>query len=614
MQKIINYLFCGLLFLVPLILWPHTSEVFEFNKIVVTYVFTTLIVGAWAIRMIIENKFILRRTLLDIPLLVFLTSQIISTILSIDPSTSFFGYYSRFNGGLLSTICYSLLYWAFVSNLNQKQALFTVHCSLFTAVLVSLYGVAEHFGIDKHVWVQDVQSRVFSTLGQPNWLAAYLVALIPISFTIYHLPFNILLSSLFFTTLLFTKSRSGLLGFIVAMIIYWSFILFKNFKNNLKPFLISNFSFLILALIIGTQFTPNLSSLVNHSVSKSVIQKEVGPALETGGTESGEIRKIVWKGALDIFKNYPVFGTGVETFAFSYYQFRPIAHNMVSEWDFIYNKAHNEFLNIMANSGIFGITSYLVLVIYSIIQMIKSKKYDFLAGVIGLHITNFFGFSVVPTQLQLFLFPAISLVLSIQYEVHSEHKKQLITNQKLLIFCILGTAYCVLFAISKYWYSDYLYNLGKNYNSANKPDIAIIYLQKAIKNAPKQALYHNELATSYTTLSSLDKNYTEKAASETKIASTLSPKNINVIKSQFGVYIRLSEIDTSYAVEAKKTLDQAILMAPNDPRLIYNLGLMFARSGQFSEAVKILEKAIELKPNYDDPKRALEIINQTKEP
>src|SRR3989344_257236 len=136
LQKVIFILFCLLFFLVPLVLWPYTSEVFEFNKMVLTYVFTILIVSAWLTRIVLVKKIIFRRTILDIPLLVFFGSQVITTLLSIDPQTSFLGYYSRFNGGLLSTLCYSLLYWAFVSNLDHKSALRTLYSVLASAVIV----------------------------------------------------------------------------------------------------------------------------------------------------------------------------------------------------------------------------------------------------------------------------------------------------------------------------------------------------------------------------------------------------------------------------------------------------------------------------------------------
>src|SRR3972149_2292572 len=54
-EKINFWLFGALLFLVPLILWPYTSEVFEFNKMVLVYFLTVLISVNWIARMILEK-------------------------------------------------------------------------------------------------------------------------------------------------------------------------------------------------------------------------------------------------------------------------------------------------------------------------------------------------------------------------------------------------------------------------------------------------------------------------------------------------------------------------------------------------------------------------------
>ncbi|MFC1626059.1 O-antigen ligase family protein, partial [Patescibacteria group bacterium] len=342
MQKAIRYLYYLLFLLVPIVLWPYTSEVFEFNKTVVVYVLTTLITASWIIRCIITKKIIFRRTILDIPIVVFIICLFFSTIFSIDPRTSLFGYYSRFNGGLLSIISYFLLYWAYVANMDAKSTIKAISVLLSSAVIVSIYGVLEHFGIDKNIWVQDVQNRVFSSLGQPNWLAAWLVCLIPISWALYLKKDTkswifYAISTLFFLTLLFTKSRSGLLGFVIADIIFWVILLLREKKQIVKKAVYVHLTFVTLVAIFGTPWSA--------SIFKTQIQPTPttpSPALETGGTESGTIRKIVWKGAVEIWKHYPILGSGVETFAFSYYKFRPTEHNLTSEWDFIYNKAHNE--------------------------------------------------------------------------------------------------------------------------------------------------------------------------------------------------------------------------------------------------------------------------------
>ena len=183
-NKIIQYSFYLLFALVPLILTPWNYELFEFNKIILTYLLTVIIIGAWLIKMTASKKIIFQRTPLDVGVLLFLFSQIASTIFSIDRHTSLFGYYSRFNGGLFSIISYILLYYAFVSNMNKKQALFSILYSLFSATLVAIYGILEHFGIDEKYWVQAVRLRVFSTLGQPNWLAEYLVGLMPMTWAL----------------------------------------------------------------------------------------------------------------------------------------------------------------------------------------------------------------------------------------------------------------------------------------------------------------------------------------------------------------------------------------------------------------------------------------------
>lgn len=623
MKKTIFILFAILFFFVPLILWPFTSEVFEFNKMVLVYILTALITGAWAIKCIIEKKFIFRRTLLDIPLLIFLGTQLISTLLSIDFYTSLFGYYSRFNGGLISTVCYLLLYWAFVSNFDKNETLKLIKIWLVSALFVSIYGVLEHFGIDKNIWVQDVASRVFSSLGQPNWLAAWVVAFIPFCWVLVDVNIKkknfwayLLLSTLFFVVLLFTKSRSGLLGFIIASGIYWGFVLIKSFRQNLKPFLIFNSLYFIFALLIGTQWTPSLNTLINKSVNNQIASQPQGTALETGGTESGVIRKIVWKGAIQVWLHYPIFGTGVETFAYSYYQFRPKEHNLTSEWNFIYNKAHNEFLNFAANTGIAGLIAYLTLIGFSIFQIYKSESSKFenlkivlIAGFVSILATNFFGFSVVPIQLQFFIFPAIAVAMGISPTEPNQKTNKLVGNQKVFISLIACMEIFIVITICNYWYADILYNKGKTYNAVPRPDLAIPVLTKAIKLVPSQTLYFAELANSYTSVAmaydqandaSGASQFTNSAITSIQRAVDLSPSNVNIRRVEFGTYVKLSTIDEKYLIPARNSLAEAIRLAPTDAKLYYNLGVADANLGDYQKASDNLKIAVELKSDYAD--------------
>ena len=143
----IPVLFNILLFTIPLIFYKGTSELFEFNKIVALYGITTIIASIWIINSIKAKKIIFRQTILDIPLTLYLFTLLLSAIFSIDPRTSFLGYYSRFNGGLVSQVCYAILYWAFVSNMTTKQSLSAIRYSLLSATIASAIAILEHFEI-----------------------------------------------------------------------------------------------------------------------------------------------------------------------------------------------------------------------------------------------------------------------------------------------------------------------------------------------------------------------------------------------------------------------------------------------------------------------------------
>src|SRR3989338_10126338 len=275
LDKVISYSFYLLFFLTPLIWSSANYELFEYNKMIVTYAFTVIIAGTWLLKIINRKSLIFNHTPLDIPLLAFLLANILSTIFSIDPHTSIWGYYSRSNGGLLSLVSYLALYYALVSNFEAKQAVNFLKAAVFGGVAVALWAIPEHFGVSPSCviltnqfgascWVQDVQARVFATLGQPNWLAAYLAMLIfPCIYFILTAPntkqlftFYFLLITLYMA-FTFTYSRGGFLGFLTGMLVFSSFWLVQN-RNILllkrfwsRPLLLILFTFLLINLLFG---------------------------------------------------------------------------------------------------------------------------------------------------------------------------------------------------------------------------------------------------------------------------------------------------------------------------------------------------------------------------
>ena len=126
------------------------------------------------------------------------------------------------------------------------------------------------------------------------------------------------------------------MGLIAAISVFWGFGYFTRSKNNIKRsfnkvLLATGFIIAVLVITVGTPWTPSSNKVLLKSDEVTSTKPETGTVLELGGTASSEIRKIVWEGAIDIWKHYPLFGSGVETFAYSYYNFRPESHNLVSE-------------------------------------------------------------------------------------------------------------------------------------------------------------------------------------------------------------------------------------------------------------------------------------------
>jgi putative inorganic carbon (HCO3(-)) transporter len=586
----VEYLFSALFFLIPLIFYPKTSEVFEFNKMIGIYIFTTLIVAAWITKMIRTKKIIFSRTILDIPLLLFLGSQIISTIISIDQRTSLLGYYSRFNGGLFSTICYCLLYWAFISNFSQKSCRNLIRIILTSATLVAIYGILEHFGhsfscvivrgqFNDDCWVQNVQARVFATLGQPNWLSAFLTSLVPLTWY-YTLTqkqnktkiIYLIVSVIFFLCILFTGSRAGFLGLAAAGFIFFGV---KIFKKSKKLFLV----FLCISLLIGGIFASKY--------------------LKNEGT--GTIRIIVWQGAIDVWKAHPILGTGVETFGYSYWQFRPIAHNNTSEWNFLYNKAHNEYLNFAANTGTIGLISYSILIGTSIFVLKKNPA--LFAGYISILITNFFGFSVVVISLFTFLFPAMAITLNTKKQKNLP-ESEINNNQQILIGGVILVTGFFIFIISRYWYADLLYSRAQNEVNAAKYEESIRDLQGAITISPNEAIYHNEMARIFMAI-----NLPSYGIIESDIAFNLSPRNINIRETRISIYLELGATDPRYIKSAIDLLNETITLSPTDPKLPLLLGKTYENMGKLDLAIDEFKKALTLKPDYIDAKKDMEVVS-----
>ncbi len=589
-------------FFTPFIVSSHNSELFELPKMHFVYLTTGLIFSLHLINVMGYRLPLFRRTTLHLPLLLFLLSQTISTILSIDPHTSLYGYYSRLNGGLLSLLSFSALYSIAVIYFDTKFQKTIVNTFLLSGSFVALYGISQHFGIDKHLWVQDVQARVFSTLGQPNWLAAYLCILLPFALHKYfsakslvHRSYFLLTTFSLYLCLLFTKSKSGILAAGISLLIYFSIHTIRQLRlHQFKTTII----FPALLFVI-------LSFWVKNPIRDLVISDtQSSPPVDTSLniTPSQDIRKIVWQGSIDLWRQFPLFGTGTETFAYSYYWTRPVSHNLTSEWDFLYNKAHNEYLNYLSTTGTLGLLTYSLLIILTLVNLTKksfseANKFALpaLAAFISILVTNFAGFSV--TIVSLFFFLLYSFTLD-PLPPNKNNRFSLIGLTPFILLYL--TTRLVLFS----YLADITFAQSQTLDSQNDYQSAFDSLEKSIyyKNDP---LYHSKISSLAAKLvvttpdPQTKQYYLEKSISHSDYSIHVSPANTSFWKERAQTFYYLSSTNTDYFMESIESLLKVTKLAPTDAKTYYLIGKFLESVDQYDDATTYYQQAIILKPNYD---------------
>ncbi len=431
LNKVLWLLFALLLFFTPLLFTTRTDEAFEFPKMYFVYFVGFTLIFVFSLSRILNSKK-QKLKLPNILVLGFIAITVLATVFSSHLYTSIWGYYSRFSDGLVSLLVLTGIYivginvFADFGKRGVEKLLLT---PVFALIPISVFGIVQHLSMEPG-------ERVSSTFGQPNWLAAYIAMLLPIVFYFalsetYAKYFRWFLVGVFvisYATMWFTYSLSGVLGFIFGM---GAVVVLNLEKVRANKFLVGTLvglCFLVSALnpgVYGARLkdividigkvnaqTQELQGSGELQEKNTQVQGEV-TADATSTTvspkqvsDAGFIRLGMWRGTLDLALSSPkvfIIGTGPETFPYTFQQFRPADLNYSSEWDYILNKPHNYYLELLAEIGIFGLLVYLTIVVWSL-----KKRHAYIApALLAYYVSNFFGFPVVTTGLLFWVLLAI---------------------------------------------------------------------------------------------------------------------------------------------------------------------------------------------------------------
>ncbi len=335
-----------------------------------------------------------------LPVLAFLAIATLSTILSTNTMRSFMGTADR-HDGLLSLACGILLFYAAARFLDSwaRVRVFLI-AGVASAVIISGYGLLQIFGLDP-VLQMDIpwayfqepvggpisllyarMDRVFSTIGYPIQLANYLTLMMGAALALYFEAEGrwekgmwLAAIALMAACWLYTYTRGAMLGCAVAVLIL-TFLAYRRlgtFKPLILPVIV------VAAGILGAVLlNPLPASNISNHVGGTNMATNPGD-VPSGGDISVTTRLLMWRDALPMIADHPLFGYGPDNFAKPFKDYESAELRSFFGKGNSIDKAHNEFVQVAATTGLLGLAAYLWIFVSYFRKSYRSSGWPLLA-------------------------------------------------------------------------------------------------------------------------------------------------------------------------------------------------------------------------------------------
>ncbi len=457
LETIIYYLPIFLIFIFVLIFpwlfsaFSPTYNVFELPKSAFLWPASLILLFATLVKVLvfkIEVKKYISNYFLVAIFLIFIFLLLNTFFVADNSDIALFGDYYRRQGFLTQVsfifcFCLCLLNLLLIKNVlkNIKYLLFSISLSGF---FVAIYGFWQYLGFDFFIWQEPVMAgRVISSIGQPNFLASFLILtlfssialLLKLKFFYWRL---FILINIFFQLLgiYLTSSRSAILALFIAIVL--SFFIFIK-QKRLR--IIFTFSAILACLFVFFFSSDRLGSSFDFN------------------TGSVLARSHIYKSSIRAISEKPFFAYGLEQAGnklVSYYEPDWALFSTVNTYP---NRAHNIILDISLNYGLSGLMLFIILtflVVYLLIYKNRSKENWFMVlslGILSYIISLMFGFSSLATSLYFWIILAILIAwtlninyLNLKEQLRFKTKKYSI-NKTLLIFILFINIFLIYLAI-----------------------------------------------------------------------------------------------------------------------------------------------------------------------
>jgi len=240
----------------------------------------------------------------------------------------------------------------------------TISCiQYFTGTFTSEYG---GFAIARvmHI-VGDVGSyRIGGPIGDPNFFAQIMVVITPMALerllherTIIRRGLALWSLLVCVLSILFTYSRGGFLAITVAMAIF--FLIYPP-RFYQVPFLI--ISFLAILVFSPPQYIDRIFSLGGLLPSPGSVRM-----LDSSLSERATLNLV----SLEMIKSNPLLGVGLNNYGSVFNEY---AKRIGADIGLNYASAHDLYIEVVTETGFFGLTAFMTIVVSSVVLVWKTRK------------------------------------------------------------------------------------------------------------------------------------------------------------------------------------------------------------------------------------------------
>ena len=352
---------------------------------------------------------------------------------SIDIDTSIWGAYGR-NEGFLSILCYYLLFLNSKS-LDEKQINIVIKTFFEVGIIQFIYCLLQVFfrfpGLPLFS-LNGVNYMAMGFQGNPNFLGSYCIMLLGLALMLYLVKGErkyFVLSIIFFINLILAQSTGPFFAFIILFIFMIVFMKIKGIIDWKKVGVVCA-SFILTFIIVSNGVELYCKKVFNDKiVSSYTIKGDILNTLNLFGVSKGNNKEnitiedygsgriTIWKNALKAVPKYFWLGSGIDTFGYVYSQ---------NNKGLYYDKAHNEYLQILVTEGIFTLISYLSLLLLLFIDGVKSNNkliWVLMMAFIGYALQAFLNISVNTVAPTFYIIMGMMAGLISQEKVKGKLKK-----------------------------------------------------------------------------------------------------------------------------------------------------------------------------------------------